>query len=385
MKKRIIILIVIFTAIFLFYYENIPQEKYDAMPGNAAAQTPGITINSLFQPCCNNFSDRTWTKPPVNCFASVYPNEIYLGDPLYIDIQAQNDRETPIQYGGSILHYTVAVANINDIPPDYIEQCKSDVKHFYGNISKGKLQILGYPNRMVGDGFPSTGPPKSCVRMDKIRIELPYLNELKESFWKSFFKEGEESKDVCLLIFCREYFSLAVVKIKVKKRPERENDLFKRWLEKIPAQCFPASSIEATDEGYPRFPVKARNIRLGNTHFFPSRYPLGYFMQTTEGAFKPSQHNVPTTIQGWRELERSLVPSTMRDEIQMTRMLLEYYDASGDAQDKKLAEIKAWLESLPPVQASILARYYDAPKNSPLYDAAQKIKPVIKKQSAVSG
>ena len=129
----------------------------------------------------------------------------------------------------------------------------------------------------------------------------------------------------------------------------------------------------------------------------------------------PGAPNIPTTTQGWKKLEESLEPSTLRDEIQLTRLLWEYFtakdsiwsyfSANESAQEKKLAEIKAWFESRPKLQAYIIAdnlltniedfapyrcRLYSnfylyglrpkiQLKDSPLYPAMQKLKPILEK------
>jgi len=74
------------------------------------------------------------------------------------------------------------------------------------------------------------------------------------------------------------------------------------------------------------------------------------------GNRKPSDPNNPTTLAGWRELEASLVPSTMRDEVRLVRLQLEFYAASAgedSAQAKKY--LLDWLKSLPTPQRVVMA------------------------------
>jgi hypothetical protein len=69
------------------------------------------------------------------------------------------------------------------------------------------------------------------------------------------------------------------------------------------------------------------------------------------GNRKPSDPNNPTTLAGWRELEAKFAPSTVRDEITLTRLQLEYYNAENDAEtDAALDRLIAWLNALDPTQ-----------------------------------
>ena len=76
------------------------------------------------------------------------------------------------------------------------------------------------------------------------------------------------------------------------------------------------------------------------------------------GNRKPSDPNNPTTLDGWRKLEASLVPSTMRDEVRLTRLQLEYYSAKkGEASENAKNELVEWLQSLPEVQRTIMTTF----------------------------
>jgi hypothetical protein len=45
----------------------------------------------------------------------------------------------------------------------------------------------------------------------------------------------------------------------------------------------------------------------------------------------------------------------MRDEIQLTRMLVDYLGVKGDVQSQKREELVQWLKSLPEPQSSSMA------------------------------
>ena len=110
-------------------------------------------------------------------------------------------------------------------------------------------------------------------------------------------------------------------------------------------------------------PSGKSNIRIGGKEYDP-------WLFVRFGVRKPSDPNNPTTLEGWRELEASLIPSTMRDEVRLTRLQLEYYSAKkGGASEQAKAELVDWLESLPEVQqrrmttslVSKMHEFYDSP------------------------
>ncbi|MBR2003106.1 MAG: hypothetical protein IJ991_02865, partial [Thermoguttaceae bacterium] len=75
------------------------------------------------------------------------------------------------------------------------------------------------------------------------------------------------------------------------------------------------------------------------------------------GNRKPSDPNNPTTVDGWRRLETEFAPSTLRDEITLTRLQLEYYDAEeGEASDAALKALVVWTSQRPEPQRVVLSQ-----------------------------
>ena len=67
--------------------------------------------------------------------------------------------------------------------------------------------------------------------------------------------------------------------------------------------------------------------------------------------------NNPTTVEGWRDLETSLVPSAMRDEVRLARLRLEYFATRDPDEARKVKkEYDEWLASLPEVQRDVMTR-----------------------------
>ncbi|MBQ8362806.1 MAG: hypothetical protein IJX36_02620, partial [Thermoguttaceae bacterium] len=70
-----------------------------------------------------------------------------------------------------------------------------------------------------------------------------------------------------------------------------------------------------------------------------------------------SDPNAPTTVDAWRRLEAEFAPSTIRDEITLTRLLFEYYDADeGEASDAALKTLIDRTLQLPESQRVILSQ-----------------------------
>lgn len=389
MKKRCVkvftiialcVLIFVLLAILSYYclfrssFSKVGNKQIDSQ-NQTDYLSKGI-LEVEFQPCKSEGADRIGS---IRHYAEIYPDEIYAGDSIYVVIKAKNFSDAPVKYGSHILHYTLSIADCNVAEcQQRLKAYQENVNAYYDDIKSNKLILILTPTRMVSIGIPFKIEAHSDVVEDKRRLEIPYLNQWKSPSWRRTLQTlDSQGTTVNLLLFIREYYELALIPIKIKPRPEREMQLLDKWHAEMSKQedfLF----VPKDKEWEPSADKNISYITIHGTSFFPSRVPIAYF-NGHDGFYKPSSSNAPKTIQGWRDLESSLVPSTMRDEIRMTRLLLEYYDAYGEKQDKKLEEIKSWLESLPAAQSSILVRYYDAPKDSPLYESAQKIKPVIEK------
>jgi len=83
--------------------------------------------------------------------------------------------------------------------------------------------------------------------------------------------------------------------------------------------------------------------------------------------------------QGWQKLEESITPSTMRDEICLTRILIQYCD-TGEV--RVLRELRGWFAEINEVQRTVMAKNIrDLALNSrstKLFESFQKIYDTIK-------
>ncbi|MDR3109072.1 MAG: hypothetical protein LBU65_05205 [Planctomycetaceae bacterium] len=102
----------------------------------------------------------------------------------------------------------------------------------------------------------------------------------------------------------------------------------------------------------------------------------------SKGNRYPPLYLCPKTAQGWLDIEKQFAPSTLRDEIRLTRMLLEYLEAKDAVQIKKRTEIVDWLNSLPEPQRVCMSSNLEA--NRFMYEDSMPItKPYLELLKAV--
>ncbi|MBR4977031.1 MAG: hypothetical protein IKY61_08240, partial [Thermoguttaceae bacterium] len=71
---------------------------------------------------------------------------------------------------------------------------------------------------------------------------------------------------------------------------------------------------------------------------------------------KPNRPNAPRALTGWRKLEAEFAPSTLRDEIALTRLQIEYYDApDGEKSDAAHKILVDWLQNRPEPQRDVMS------------------------------
>jgi len=142
--------------------------------------------------------------------------------------------------------------------------------------------------------------------------------------------------------------------ILIKPRPKNEMALLKNWYNNTPKKLFPKENgdckVPQNDYRVLRSSGKS-NIWIGWRKYDP-------WLFIRHGNRKPSDPNNPTTLDGWRKLEASLTPSTMRDEVRLTRLQLEFYSAQkGEASENAKNELVEWLKSLPEVQRTVMTTF----------------------------
>ena len=202
-------------------------------------------------------------------------------------------------------------------------------------------------------------------------VELPSLEDWNAPFWKELREKLRDNPDgvVCKLGVYNTYrdktkkirFETLEVEILVKPRPNDETERLQRWFDATPSKLFPVVQ-GALPPGAPYDPRRKvprqdwlkssgqSDIIIGGKSYDP-------WLFVRVGNRKPSDPNNPTTVDGWRELEAAFAPSTLRDEITLTRLQLEYYDAEeGEASDAALKALVDWLSQRPEPQRVVLSQ-----------------------------
>ena len=271
----------------------------------------------------------------------IFPKEIYLGDTIYLTVYYENRSNEDLSV------YT------ND---GILQNHYSFKQIWLSSPSLGKYRWI--PERpsialsRLAGSYKTVKPGEKCP-VQKISLQFPPLEDWNDQLWPRLRTMIRKEDAVCQLhIKCGYYVSTLektspelVCDVLVKARPEDETALLEQWFKDTPETLFPVidgdrkvpyrGSLESSNESNITINGEEHNpwhfIRLGNR--------------------KPSEPNNPTTLEGWRDLEASLTPSTMRDEIRFTRLQLEYYSAEqGEASEIAKAELVDWLKSLPEVQ-----------------------------------
>jgi len=209
-------------------------------------------------------------------------------------------------------------------------------------------------------------------------MEFPSQEGLLHPFWKAISEnltqEGVNCKLTVMLTdnfvrFPERYTQLYPFnanihttshEILVKPRPENEMRLLQQWQEANPHYKLRVS---------PRFESKQDIIwYIDRIHVYDSNQKLlknedinieingqniciFQLMRATNS--RPPVAFFPKTSEEWKHLEDSLVPSTLRDEVQWIRMQLDYYCAKNSERSMKKNELVDWISSLPEPQQTV--------------------------------
>ncbi len=321
-----------------------------AAPSNRDVPPP--TPSSVSPLASTEVAERA--KPRDNGFTrvvKVWPTEVYLGDPIYFCAFYENRSGETIRSCGDYIFTPRPLSAY--IAWDWSawelrSPFDAATYRFVPELEGEPAQIeLGLDNR---DYLPNERGQFICGT-----LELPPLEDLRSDFWRSFNAVPTDGIE-CEL---RSLYDDVSFKIRVKPRPANEARLLERWFDATSPELFPTVIFptERTPLKVPRdgaLKSSARNgVRLGRVLLLSKRYNTSLF--TRLGARKPSVPNNPTTLDGWRALEAEFAPSTLRDEMTLTRLQLEYYDApKGEASAAALQALTDWLQNRPEPQRVVL-------------------------------
>ncbi len=282
-------------------------------------------------------SEPNEVRQTVEC----YPQEVYFGDTIYFAELLKNLSNTPIN------DYRKNIPKLWDAPGVSITATSPEIQGEYHWRFEN-------PTGYLTDSVPFLSTFDSgesfCSRI--IYLDVCPLEDFEHPFWTEF-REKMTNEGIVLAIHINFKLSVhdcftATQEVLVKPRPSEEMALLEKWYKNTPKELFPFNY-----KG--KLPNSGKsNIRLSS---FSSRsYNPWLFMRV--GNRKPSDPNNPQTLKGWRNLEASLIPSTMRDEVRLARFRLEYFAArDADEANKIKKDYWDWLDSLPEVQRTVMENY----------------------------
>jgi len=276
------------------------------------------------------------------------------GDTLYMKIVARNPHAESVYIMNHFLLFT------SDIQIHLID-------------SENQIQALlfeGPPMSAHADQTYAEIKPRTSRIIKAMSINVPPLEDLEEPFWEKHLKnlsrlEKNETLSLCVTLYpsCKVYpdykhyhfqsaFSFQFTfetPLIMKPRPEKEMTLIRKWLRDSPKELLPAPFGDLPK--VPPFDSRMRYVTFENILVKGEKVPQSQFMRSSNRY--PGHPNAPETWQGWKELEENLTPSTMRDEIRLARILIQYSDTEDNTLIK---ELKDWFADMNEVQRSVLVK-----------------------------
>jgi hypothetical protein len=298
----------------------------------------------------------------------MYPNEMFFGDTVYHQFARKNETkkpiyiypaDTPISDLGHFVSTRLFTVSVDWMVERYV--CVPDVyRHRNKSVSYASANIQPNEELTTANQF-----------------ELPSLESaFNHPFWQKVLDKLKSQDVVCTVTFSssdcvhntgevnpksREQKKYSH-KLLIKLRPTKEQQLFEKWFKDTPQKFLPpvfSGEIPNMHWWYSDNEVFAvTGYRKSGGNFVEvagKKYSPWNFIR--DGNRKPPAQICPRDIAGWIKLEKDLQPSTMRDEIKLTRMLLKYFDQNNnkDLQKNKRNEIVTWIKSLPAPQQMCMA------------------------------
>ena len=278
------------------------------------------------------FADYPQHTTSVECC----PEVIAPGDTLYIEITAHNPYEESIFVPGS---FSMGYNGAGSIRMDIVEweMPLLTTKGVYDPHSdRGLWSVELKPGESRGVYWPSR--------------ELPPLEMLHDAKYEAFMSDlPPEGRELTLRIKVNSFaekpaekpgarledFSVTLEKkFTFRPRSEKEMALIETWYDETPKEWFPQINPNIKNPAY-------KTVNWSPYRKIP-RFYVGY-----PGSLYDSK-----TWEDWKELEDSLAPCTLRDEIRRKRFSMQY-KATQD--ENVVEEFKTWVKTLPPLQRRRMA------------------------------
>ncbi|MBR4750273.1 MAG: hypothetical protein IK077_00780 [Thermoguttaceae bacterium] len=314
----------------------------------------------------------------------LYPKEILLGDVVYLATYVENVSDETFKDFPDLGERQIGkhfIKRINISSKSLSEEgAWSLILKDYAWIPESETEEYDYWN------LPKRDLPAGEKRLCELAaIEFPPLEDWEKVLWLCLKENVTSDGVVCQLqITCQfpynandEYDDVsssssqvrilrhsqwgiyrfqdktATQNIVVKPRPEKETNVLDKWYNYTPEELFPRDTKTGNkgfDDIHRRKVDDEYFIEINGLKYDPCRF-------TRTGFRKPSIPNNPTTLEGWRNLDDKMCDSTMRDEVRLTRLLLEYYSADETKTEQTKRELIDWLTSLPDPQRVVFLAF----------------------------
>lgn len=297
---------------------------------------------------------------------------------------------------GDTIYFTIVAKNPHALSiyvPEGVSPTERDIRmSIRDSENQDTLLLFEANNTLLSNRaiFCTKIPPGKSRMLAALAINIPALEDIHTPFWEKHLKElPAEGKEFTLNVDL-EFYSASFWrgepggtrtlsrKILLKPRPDKEMAMIQQWYDKTPKELFPEPDrkndpVRKDPSHHGGWLPKSEVIRVHG-----EEYSQWHFIRL--GNRFPADPNAPETWQGWKELEESITPSTMRDEIRLTRILIQYCD-TDDA--KVLMELEDWFVGMNQVQRTVMAKNigdlaWDT-RGTKLFEPFKKIYAVVKK------
>ncbi|MBQ2850907.1 MAG: hypothetical protein IJE77_10535 [Thermoguttaceae bacterium] len=280
--------------------------------------------------------------PEVAQTLTVYPTEVYVGDVVYLTVAEENRSSETLPWRS--LGFPEPFGSIGTLSS--------------AGFSTRYEAISEYPTDLYCErGFEARPlAPGERRIVSRYFCEVPPLEDWNSPFFKELREKLRDAPDGVPCRWTPGYFitpdgERLSVPLIVKERPDAETRRLEDWLAATPERLLPiideANRKRLRSEELP--PNPRDGVRVAGRSFDPRAFVRFSFR-------KPNRPNAPRKLTDWRKLEAEFSPSTLRDEIVLTRLQLEYYDAEeGEASDAALKTLVDWLQSRPEPQRDVMS------------------------------
>ncbi len=292
-----------------------------------------------------------------------YPQVMALGDVGYFVIFEKNNGIQPLDVFSApkseiahYIHFRTTTITSPDVGGRYIAASELENQKLFTKkiIRGGSVELAPGDERM-----------QACVA-----LEFPPLEDWNDPFWTAVRKKLTTSSNVELRLNVEYYCSTDGLSYKLcqphkivihlNQREQNEFQLLTQWFDATPSRFFPVRFTNGSGGGFVKAPSSNTLRKIptsGQSDIIIGGKSYDPWLFVRIGNRKPSDPNNPTTVDGWRELEAEFAPSTLRDEITLTRLQLEYYDAEeGEASDAALKALVDWTSQRPEPQRVVLSQ-----------------------------